>query len=170
MKRLKTAGIINRWRHTHGFGVHSPAAFAFIKTIVRCPYAYYADRDIKSPLARLAHRIVSRADIDFVYLSDDISSEFYEAISLANSHVRFLKKTDFVPERTLAIIGSKPDRQVLYFLSKGKDNIIIMTDAPAAYPDELCRDRSKGFLLRSPHRALLVTSDRMDFVSYDIIL
>lgn len=37
--------FINRWRHTHGYGVHSPLAFRIVKECIRpdAAYAYYAD-------------------------------------------------------------------------------------------------------------------------------
>lgn len=63
-----------RWRHTRGFGVHSPAAYRLLRYAVRPrpDYAYYADRDIEAEghhsgcsalQRRRARRLMRLADI-----------------------------------------------------------------------------------------------------------
>ncbi len=166
----KAQVLINRWRHTLGFGVHSPAAFAFIKTIIRCPYAYYADAEIKSRQSRILHRIAARAPLKGVYFDPDITNETVNAVRMADSRLCRMTHPGEMKENILAVIGSRPDARILNVLAAGKDNIIYLSDLTAVDLASICSKLNRGFLLHSPKRAILVTSDRMEFVSYDINL
>lgn len=46
-------GLLTRWRHTLGYGVHSPLAFRIVKECIRPDdlYAFYADSRIDSTFA-----------------------------------------------------------------------------------------------------------------------
>lgn len=63
--------MFQRWRHTLGYGVHSPLAFRLIKECVRTDgnYAYYADSRIDSifsgddGLCRTLHMLIRLFDV-----------------------------------------------------------------------------------------------------------
>ena len=44
-----------RWRHTRGFGVHSPYAYRVLTEVITCPHAYYGFREIHRGMTP-AHR------------------------------------------------------------------------------------------------------------------
>lgn len=170
MKRLRVCPLLNRWRHTRGFGVHSPMAYAFLENIVRLPYACYADARYASHEERLLHRIAARMAPETVYFDSGIPDSLREAVLDADSRLEVL---DFVPEspgRLLAVFGSDPDYGQLRAAFACGNAIVYMADAPAADPDVLCAGRSTGILFRSPRKALLIASPRMAFVTYDICL
>ncbi len=48
---------LQRWRHSRGFGVHSPFAFRFITGTLRQPYAYYAYSRLPQQRQRLLYRV-----------------------------------------------------------------------------------------------------------------
>ena len=58
--KLQKVGWLTRYRHSKGFGVHSPFAFRFITEVLgeRCPY--YDFERLKSPHQRLLYRIAAR--------------------------------------------------------------------------------------------------------------
>lgn len=48
---------LQRWRHSRGFGVHSPFAFRFITETLHQPYAYYAYSRLAQQRQRLLYRV-----------------------------------------------------------------------------------------------------------------
>lgn len=54
--------LYRRWRHTRGFGVHSPFAFRLVTEVIRPPlgYIYYAEEEPDMPPPR---RMAYRLDI-----------------------------------------------------------------------------------------------------------
>lgn len=170
MKRLRVCTLLNRWRHTHGFGVHSPMAYAFLENIVRLPYACYADARYASREERLLHRIAARMNPETVYFDSGVPDALREAVLDADSRFSMLDCVDESSGRLLAVFGSNPDSGQLRAASACIDAIVYMADAPAADPDALCVGRSTGILFRSPRKAILIASPRMAFVTYDICL
>ena len=58
LSRLRS--VCDRWRHSRGFGVHSPFAFRLVTEAIRPPrrYAYYAELEPgMTPLERTGYRI-----------------------------------------------------------------------------------------------------------------
>ncbi len=56
----KLAGAYRRWRHTRGFGIHSPFAYRLVKEVVSPSpgYLYYAEEEgDMTTLGRLAYRL-----------------------------------------------------------------------------------------------------------------
>lgn len=50
-----------RWRHSRGFGIHSPFAYTFITDVLAQPLPYYGYADISAdPRVRLLFRIAAR--------------------------------------------------------------------------------------------------------------
>ena len=55
--------MFDRWRNSHGFGVHSPFGYQLVERVVRpCRgYAYYAYDDIDRACSSSEHRIADKA-------------------------------------------------------------------------------------------------------------
>lgn len=92
---LKIFGPLQRARHAHGFGVHSPFAFRFI-TEVLCPprkYGYYIYDVLKQKELRMLFRVVVSQRPATVSLpgADDILRRVIEA---AMPSVRFTENAD----------------------------------------------------------------------------
>lgn len=78
--KSRVLDFINRWRHTLGYGVHSPLAFRIVKECVHpdTRYAYYADSIIQSysesaemhRQLRLIVRLVSTLHLKNVWMPD----------------------------------------------------------------------------------------------------
>ena len=106
---------INRWRHTKGYGVHSPLAFRFLNEALRQPeeISYYGyeclyllgkDNYSSSTLrrARMLLRIVSDLQPAFVWTSPEVSPLYTEAIRLAGGVIRVYDGALFPDEITKA--------------------------------------------------------------------
>lgn len=77
----RVSDIVDRWRHTHGYGVHSPLAFRLIRECVHPDdnYAYYADSRIDWIFAddkhmrfclRMLIRLVNELGISDMWMPD----------------------------------------------------------------------------------------------------
>ncbi len=104
--------IITRWRHTLGYGVHSPLAFRIIKECVHpdSRYAYYADsaidymfagdRRLRSRL-RMLVRLIANLKPRHIHMPDcdrriaDIIAAAFPAIKLTR-HEKGAKNADFI--------------------------------------------------------------------------
>lgn len=53
-------GWLAKYRHSKGFGVHSPFAFRFITEVLGERYPYYDFERLKNPHQRLLYRIAAR--------------------------------------------------------------------------------------------------------------
>ncbi|MDE7402964.1 MAG: hypothetical protein K2M87_06100 [Muribaculaceae bacterium] len=90
---MKMGEWYKRWRHTRGYGVHSPYAYQLVKDVIRPPrvYAYYGyeqtdnlarcGREIRE--ARMLLRLVNSLRPVVVSLPEDTSECFIAAIRCA---------------------------------------------------------------------------------------
>lgn len=68
--------LYRRWRHTRGFGVHSPFAFRLVTEAIHPPrgYAYYAELEPEmNPLQRILYRVDNfMADVTGEHPTDNL--------------------------------------------------------------------------------------------------
>lgn len=81
--------LVARLRHSYGFGVHSPAAYALVKDVVNPGgrYGYYAYRQIESVWGRLLLRLLVHASARSVTLHEGCSSEIRHIVKCAGADV-----------------------------------------------------------------------------------
>lgn len=107
--KSKIFDIIKRWRHTLGYGVHSPLAYSLVKECVRPDfrYAYYSDSITDSAFAdnyrmraniRMLVRMLNVLRVSRLYMPDcpkkvkEVIAQAYPGIKLA----RDTKNADFI--------------------------------------------------------------------------
>lgn len=110
--KLNIFNIINRWRHTLGYGVHSPLAYRIIKECVHPDnrYAYYADSRIdylcnndskKRQQLRLLIRIINTLHVKLLWMPDcskgtrKIISETFPHLNVSTNS-KTAKDADFI--------------------------------------------------------------------------
>jgi len=174
-----------RWRHSHGYGVHSPFAYNFVKTVVRpgSQYAYYGYFDIDQALTRVADGDYPRLRRDamlllrtIVFLRSrrllltKILPAFEAAAKSGGAQtiaVRKSKLPDYKPDdimlirRTLDIPGEITRR-----LSAG--TTVMAIDPTAAVRDSLMTFESRGLLLTGKRIIIAIPNPDMAFVSYQM--
>lgn len=142
---MKVAELFSRWRHTKGYGVHSPLAFRLLKHVVR-PHrdvAYYGEEKLDSMAYGMAksgrgrkegisYRLLRRACIllrfvaeqqpSYVWVSPGLPELYSEAIRLAGCVVRIYDGEVFPDEI------SKADMLVLdnFKLKKGELKKVLL--------------------------------------------
>lgn len=172
-----------RWRHTRGYGVHSPFAYSVVKGVVRPgrPYAWYAYKDIDNAvgtdslsgsrrMAKTLLRLAAFLDARHAFLpNDDRTSPFRCALKGANSGMRISSALselaacplvcsagDYVPLERLKEVINTPGRT------------IAIRDVPPSWPDELFSSLREGLMLRGKRNVLIFCRPGMQKISYTV--
>ena len=172
-----------RWRHTRGYGVHSPFAYSLVMGVVRPgrKYGHYGYEKIDNALERtsLPHsrreartllRLAAFLDVRSAFLpNDDRTSPFLTALRAANSRMAvtsalsaasdcqlICSTADYIPLDTLRKLLTEPGR------------IIALRNAPEGWRDRLFDTLDKGLMLYGRHNILLISRTGMQKVSYSI--
>lgn len=156
---------INRMRHRHGFGVHSPLGFALVKNALWLPrgYAFYGETDIDDyPLPKRERnrwrrllRAVAYLGLGSAVAPKDCPRHLDGVLSLAGCTLRRLSHAECKTVSTLArstdmlvdLAGTCPEEEVAAFLAlPGKVAVRKLTSAtqPESIPGDLIllfRDR-----------------------------
>lgn len=82
-----------RWRHGHGFGVHSPLAYDIITSVLKDYPGYYSDEEINKfycgkrerRIARIILRLITRFEPRSVF----VDNKYKPAVKLSDSRIQF---------------------------------------------------------------------------------
>ena len=174
-----------RWRHTRGYGVHSPFAFRVVKEIIRVAgrYTYYgydpieekAEKSgkkeyLKSALMLL--RIAARLDVGSVLMKGGPMKDlFREALRQADSKIKITKEIDGVNLCRMAI-GHKDNLplDVLRRFVSLPGKIIFLTDAPEGWREKLFDEMEEGVMFYGKRNVLLISRLGMQKIKYSILM
>ena len=176
-----------RWRHSKGYGVHSPYAYKLVTDVLRPGiYGYYSYHEIEHWAEETTRHFKWERRILFtirlieflkakrlVCLEKTLPEEIAaKALHLPYSVIK--KKEDVFKNGDLLIIDSFSSTNPL---PMNKIREAIKTGIPvfAVRPnDELSQLLSlpikKGLLLKDKHRVILIPREEMDYIAYDISL
>lgn len=176
-----------RWRHTRGYGVHSPFAYRIVSEAIRPArgYAYYGDSDIDHCFssafdarmrrhARILLRLICLLRPESVYLPQGIHPAFPTAVSCAGKNIRISRGLADAPNcDMICSTGSEVPLQTLCdFLSNsaGELRTIAIRSVPEGWADKLWDALGEGLLLRGNHGLIIVSRPRMQKISYKLRL
>lgn len=142
--------LYKRWRHTRGFGVHSPFAYRMVKEVVSPPrgYAYYAEF---RPRMDRRERVFYRLG---VFLSDcglPQASRIPPALTPDASRRRASRLSRWLANGSRPIVIERPTC----------DETLAIESAMEA--------SGTGLLLHSPRFLIAVPRPGMAFLRYDIL-
>lgn len=174
-----------RWRHTRGYGVHSPYAYSVVKEVVRPGrrYAYYGyddiDNAIDSNAVRHARRMATtllrlaaflRTDTAFIPRTEN-SSLYLTALKAANSKIKI---TSAVQEASRCkLVCSTSDLvplDTLKSLIRTQGRAIAIFNAPDGWKDRLFEEIGEGLMLHGSHNLIVISRPGMQKVSYSVII
>lgn len=183
-----------RWRHSMGFGVHSPFAYKFVTDVLRPgDYGYYAygkiGEQLKGPekydaglilyvkfLIRLAiflktGRIITLPDCRAPEIAAKALNISFENLSLDYSSEKSPKAFEFL-KNDLFIIEGETDQRGDDLLQKAiLSEAVVMARQPGQkIKDLLSVPRETGLLLYDSHTILLMPRREMRFLSYPLTL
>lgn len=170
-----------RWRHSRGFGVHSPYAYRFVTDVLhQGEYGYYAyhtaDHLLTSPqydawekrkeIYFLIRLIIFLGSKRLLCNPKNIIAQI-AAKSLSIQLMNISGIHDFYPHDLLVIDSGFYDENVL--------KKALKTGIPVFATDPLSKIRKilespleRGLLMASPRRLFLIPRSEMAYISYDV--
>lgn len=177
------ADAYKRWRHTRGYGVHSPFAFSIVTEVVQNPkgYEYYGYKEIETQaktnrkerkFAKMLHRLCSRCDIGSVFVEKGLDTHVItSALKNSNSQLAFTTDTELIDNARLVICyGNENNYQEISRLLERPGRIIVIIGAEQNEIDSLFDGMDEGLLLYSPQKAIIFNRPGMQKVRYSINL
>lgn len=173
-----------RWRHTRGYGVHSPFAFFLINEVInsRRGYSYYGEEELDNRLkdrgrkqrrfGRLIMRLAARLDVGSAFISENSDKKLFEsALTAANSKIALTSAEDLADNSRLII--TRADHMVIDKLEKLLERpgrILLLTDTPKGWRQRLFDSLEEGLMFYGKRNLLLINRPTMQKVAYSIKL
>lgn len=156
-------GLIDRykrWRHGHGFGVHSPYAYHMVREVLRPPrsYGYYAYSALQSAELRLLYRIlVELRPATVCVCAEGVRRRALEQlVALALPSARVGRDGDMLIVDRQAAVGNT-DVKFAYFNNPAH---------PAL--ERIIGAMTRGHVYRNPSRALAVCTPRLPMQVFEV--
>lgn len=164
-----------RWRHSHGFGVHSPSAFRLIREVINPPslYAYYAYADIEAIASDRRQgellRLIFRLMLDFrprtiALLGDD--EPIRRTIKFAHPSAAIVK----VAENPEFIIVSPGATLSADSIDLESHPAILFCRISRPQLSQITSKMTAGHIFSSPTRALLLPNPSLPLQHFPLNL
>ena len=181
----RLAEAYKRWRHTRGYGVHSPFAYTVVKEVIRPGrrYAYYGYEDIDCALgrgegmrarrtARTLLRLAAFLDTDRVFMPNSHDTTLYlTALRAAGSRIHV---TSAMQEaETCGLVCSTGDYmplERLVSLLRQPGRTLALHDAPAGWAATIFDSIGEGLMFYGRKNVLIFSRPDMQKVSYSILI
>ena len=172
-----------RWRHSRGYGVHSPFAYDLVKRVIRPPrgYAYYGYEDIDVaayrsgiPLscireAEMLLRLATYFDVKQAFMPPESMAPYRTALLAANSRMDIITasgRADLCP--LVCSTGDYLSLETLTALLNTPGRIIAIRRIPQGWSQRLFEALEHGVMLYDRQRAIIVSRPEMQKVAYTI--
>lgn len=169
-----------RWRHTRGFGVHSPLAFRLVETVVKRHYGYYNYDALEAESnsscaggvvqvhrlksrALLLHRLASRFPAEQVRFVGNVPEIFRKSILLAGK-----AKYSEYQHLTVAVEPKKEDIIELKNALQVENEIVALFSATDENLLELIESLTGGVALIGRDALIAVSRKDVAPVSYTV--
>lgn len=176
--------VYRRWRHTRGYGVHSPFAFSLVELVVHPQgIGWYGYQDIDQTFypglpdrrvrrqARLLLRLTVALRPKSVFLPLGIHPAYHAALAAADSHMRISRRPADAPNCRL--ICSQANHISLPVLLKHMElpgNMIAISNIPADWVDQIFDAMPEGLLLEGKHNIFAINRSDMAKLRYSICI
>lgn len=181
MRLLKTISEGYRsWRHTRGYGVHSPFAFEIVELLrERRDCRFYAEDSLKPDAideggsrlwkdTRMLHRLCSRFAAGRVWLPSDAPESIRNAVALASSRHRIVSETGQEKDCDMIFMPSVSICEAAAALPDG--GVAVLMSADSGEAEKALRMIPGGLLLKGRTRTLIFRRDTMRHNSYTMAL
>lgn len=177
-----------RFRHSRGYGVHSPFAYRLVMNVVHpgSLYEYYGYFDIDATLAsadcrscvawrmradaRLLLRLAATLRPKKVFVDPELHTVYTTALHAADSRMALTGDPAQAEDCDL-IVASAPTTP-LPLLEKGVDRgtAVVLYDTDGKTSERLFSQLGEGLMLHSPDRAVIIPRPGMARVEYSVNL
>ncbi|MDE6006760.1 MAG: hypothetical protein K2G67_04330 [Muribaculaceae bacterium] len=174
------AEAYKRWRHTRGYGVHSPFAYRIVRRVVRQSpgYRYYIESDLPemSRAERREVRQLIRLAAELDIRSAAIAPQLPESYAKALHEVRSDMSTDVLtghPSGHQLIIGYAdlwPTEVCTRILNSPSLKALWIKNPPAGHAPALFNALSEGVLFIGKNAILVIPHPGMQKVAYSVCI
>lgn len=179
----QVAASYKRWRHTRGYGVHSPFAYSVVERVVRRPrnYAFYAYEEIDNSRGADATSCARRNAMTLLRLAafldtrsafmpnDGRSGLFKTALHRANSQMRITSALSSASDCSLVCTsGDYIGLERIISLLSTPGRVVAMHDMPVGWGDTIFESLGQGLALRGKRNAIFFNRPGMQKISYTI--
>ncbi|MDE6333696.1 MAG: hypothetical protein K2L77_03515 [Muribaculaceae bacterium] len=152
-----------RWRHGHGYGVHSPYAYRMVREVLRPPhgYAYYAEYSLPHAELRLLYRLL----MDLRPLTVAVA---------AGAQADMLRQLVRLALPTACITDSgTPDMLIVHgnadvWPEAAGAGIVYLNNAGHPLLAEAAARLDRGHIYRNPSRALIVRNTKLPAQIFEV--
>lgn len=137
MLTLNPLRMYRRWRHSRGFGVHSPFAYHFITEVLRQPLPYYSYTHIGGRTERTIFRIAAFLRPDTVAVA--APRQVRDAVALAVPRARIITPGEDAADLLVVDAEAHPEIKA----EAGQHAVIINPEGSPAWPT-LCGAMERG--------------------------
>lgn len=176
-----------RWRHTRGYGVHSPFAYEVVSEAVhpRRIYAYYGDTDIECSLleaglraphaerlARLLLRVCAIVRPEAVFFSEtlppalDITME--AAVRAADSYTAITRFPEEADECSLAVFSGEDNLSLIEGLAGISGMTLLLDEVSTEFQERIFKRVPQGLWLDGYGKALIFNRPGMTRTHYKL--
>ncbi len=181
----RLAEAYKRWRHTRGYGVHSPFAYSVVKEVIRPGrrYAYYGYEDIDCALgrgegvrarrmARTLLRLAAFLDTDRVFMPNSHDTTPYRtALRAACSRIHITSAMHEAESCDLICsTGEYIPLERLVCLLRQPGRTLALRDAPDGWAGILFDSIGEGLMFHGRKNVLIFSRPDMQKVSYSILI
>lgn len=169
--------LYRRWRHTRGFGVHSPFAFRFVRDVLRehVGYGYYTDgyyHKLTADMSKcvrhryaICFRIVARLAPKCIFMSPQLDTRLESLLHKAEDRVSCrVSVPESVPDSSLVICLAEELNALRIRLKEANDVTLVILYL-SQYPrliDRLASSMPGGWIFEGKDMAVLVSRSDMD--------
>lgn len=172
-----------RWRHSRGYGVHSPYAFRLVTDVFRSKrgYAYYGYHELENKLheyvppqlrkqLRRLFRLAAVCDIGSAFLPDTENlKHFTNALRCANSKIGLTSELILAENaRFIATVGSLIPLESLQRYLERPGRIIAIKDVPKHWKESLFESLDEGLMFYGKRNLIIFNRPGMQKVAYSI--
>lgn len=172
-------GWYKRWRHSRGYGVHSPYAYKIVTEVLQSPrgYAYYGYEILGEGNSFCNHKFLRRllrlaayCDVGSAYIAKDKKNQcIVNALQAANSDMKIIRESGFIRDARLIILrGGETEMELLEEQVDRPGKILYIIDAPQGLADTLFDSIEEGVMFYSRRNILLISRAGMQKVKYSI--
>lgn len=172
-----------RWRHTRGFGVHSPYAYRFVENVVHPGrlYSYYGYSDIDATCgsegfsrrvrreARMFLRFLVFMNPKSVYIPVGANAAFHAAANALGKTLHIERKPKNAEK--CEILTSHRNFTPLETLCRHlavSGHSITLIDAPEGWNEELFNALPSGLMIFGRHNTIVISREGMQKIAYEM--
>jgi hypothetical protein len=143
------------WRHSHGFGIHSPFAYRFVTEVLAQPLPYYGYTDISADRRiRLIFRVIAYFSPGHVLILSSQPRLLKMAVHRAYSQAIITESAASKPDFVIADAMDAPAAGMKRFASEGTNMIVL--NATCETRPELAEAMHQGMIFDNGRGTLVV--------------